>query len=94
MRHKGWHRLSKNWVQSWNGGYALHTDEQKSLPESEDYRDPWERRKQQTHCIHGLIFTKVLGEEIPSRLVLDRANRTLAAKPKPDDQLFHESFWS
>uniref|UniRef100_A0A8P4KJ98 L1 transposable element RRM domain-containing protein n=1 Tax=Dicentrarchus labrax TaxID=13489 RepID=A0A8P4KJ98_DICLA len=32
------------------------------------------------------FFAEVLGEEIPSPLVLDRAHRTLAAKPKPGDR--------
>ena len=32
------------------------------------------------------FFTEVLGEEIPSPLVLDRAHRTLAQKPKPGDR--------
>ncbi len=32
------------------------------------------------------FFTEVLGEEIASPLVLDRAHRTLAAKPKPGDR--------
>lgn len=62
------------------------TGEQKPPPKSEENRDPCECRKRHTHCIHGLIFTEGLGEEILSPLVLDCAHRPLAAKLKPGDR--------